>query len=46
MPSALRRGSFPAKNIEIAVISSNLVKGIVSAVPLIQNLLNQVLVPI
>lgn len=34
------------ENIEVAVISANLVKGIVWAVPLVQYFLDQVLVPI
>jgi hypothetical protein len=43
MPRFLRRRRFPAQNIEIAIIRTNFVKGIMWAVPLVQDLFDQVL---
>jgi hypothetical protein len=46
MPRPLGWGSFVPKNIEIAVVCANPIKGVVGAVPLVQHLLNQVFVPV
>jgi hypothetical protein len=43
MPSTLRRRRVPTQDIEIAVIRTNFVKGIVWAVPLIQYFFDQIL---
>ena len=43
MPSAIRRRRFPAQDVEIAVICTDFVKGILRAVPLVQYFLDHVL---
>ena len=46
MPRSFGRRRFSSQNVEIAVIGANFVKGILRAVPLVQDLFDQVLVPI
>ena len=43
MPKPIRRRSFPAQDIEIAVVRTYFVKGILWAVPLVKHLLDHVL---
>jgi len=46
MPKAIWRGCLPAQDVEIAVIGTDFVKGILRAVPLVQYFLDHVLVPV
>jgi hypothetical protein len=44
-PDAKRRqgSTFPSEDVEIAVICTNLIEGVIRAVPLIQHLLDEIL---
>ena len=46
MPRSVGRRCFPAQDVEIAVICTDFVKGILRAVPLVQHFLDHVLVPV